>query len=325
MVNPNIRKRQLIMKQNFEELFLHIISKGKKDNTYKFALAKFLLDTSLNCNEVVDTKISYVDIAEAYLKYYWFQECKYKIKQDFKQSTQPILISIIQKYCGTEYIPDSYKKYFKKNQYEKLIIKEIEKKCLSDVIPRFQPIDKNLFYEHNHIRSLKKFKIPDVNQKYIILKKDSIKFFKDNYQLLHKALILEWAKFLEKTNFTPKLISKIENLGNTKRSSLNKFKKILFEVGENKNCFYCNKKLEKQHIHVDHFIPWSYVYEDEIWNLVLSCSKCNLVKSDLLAEKVFLKKIKRRNEELNFIKENKDIEDYYNNCKQAGFLVFSYQ
>lgn len=67
-------------KMNLENLFIHIISKGKKDNTYKFALAKFLLDYSLKLQDIEDTKIYYDEISEAFLKYYWFQECKYKIK-----------------------------------------------------------------------------------------------------------------------------------------------------------------------------------------------------------------------------------------------------
>lgn len=129
----------------FEELFIHIISKGKKDNTYKFALAKFLLDYSLNLRDIEDTKIYYREISEAFLKYYWFQECKYKIKQDFKQSSQPVVITIIQNFCGTEYIPDSYDKYFKKNKFKEDLTKLIEKKCLNDVIPRFQPWEHNNF------------------------------------------------------------------------------------------------------------------------------------------------------------------------------------
>lgn len=309
-----------MMKQNFEELFLHIISKGKKDNTYKFALAKFLLDISFNMKEIRDTKISYKEIAEAFLKYYWYQECKYKIKQDFKQNSQPMIISIIQTYCGKEYIPYSFQTYFKKNNILNQIVEEIEKKCLFDVIPRFQPIGSSLFYQHNHIKNLNKYRMPNVNNKYIVLEKYAIEFFKNNYQLLHKALILEWAKFLEKTNFTPRLISKIENLGNNKRSSLKKFKKILLELDKDKKCFYCNCVLEDKKTHVDHFIPWSYIYDDEVWNLVLSCSDCNLSKSDFLANIKYLEKIKTRNLKFDFIRDNKNIEDYYNNCKKSGFL-----
>jgi 5-methylcytosine-specific restriction endonuclease McrA len=304
-----------------EELFIHMISKGKKDNTYKFALAKFLLDYSFKIEKVEDTKIYYDEISEAFLKYYWFQECKHKIKQDFKQNSQPVVITVIQNYCGTDYIPISYENYFKKNIFKNDLTKEIEKKCLNDVIPRFQPDEHNHFYIHNHEKSDKKYKIPSNENRFILLKKESILFLKRNRELLHKSLILEWAKFLEKTNFTPRLIAKIEHLGETKRSSLSKYRKILLELDNSKKCFYCNCDLDDNDIHVDHFIPWSYVYDDELWNLVLSCTSCNLKKSDYLPNENSLIKIKNRNEKFNLVQINKDISEYYHNCKKAGFLA----
>jgi len=313
------------MNYDLEQLFINIISKGKKDNTYKFALAKYLLDKSKNLKNEKDTLLSYADISEAFLKYYWVQECKYKIKQDFKQNSQPVVITIIQKYCGKDYIPTSYDKYFKnKELVKKNMIQDIEAYCLRDVIPRFQPKECNTFYSHNHTvnKNGKKFNMPAKVNRNIILNADTIKFFKNNYELLHKSLILEWAKFLEKTNFTPKLISKIENLGNNKRGSLNKFKKILAQIDN--SCFYCNKNLNNEKTHIDHFIPWSYVFEDEIWNLVLSCSSCNLKKSDYLATEECLTKIDTRNSIHNFKNINQDINEYYYNCKKSGFLEYSH-
>lgn len=305
-----------------EQLFIHIISKGSKDNTYKFALSKFLLDFSNNNTKNKEYKITYDEVAEAFLKYYWFQECKYKIKQDFKTSSQPLVISIIQKYCGKEYIPYSYEKYFKKNPSIKLsLINEIKKDCLNDVIPRFQAKGSFEFYEHFHILSenKKRFKTSPKDKKYIILSKESHLYFSSNYNILSKLLILEWAKFLEKTNYTPKLISKIENLGNVNRSSLLKYKKILTQIDN--ICFYCENDLNGKKIHIDHFIPWSYIYEDAVWNLVLSCSSCNLKKSDYLANKTFLEKIKERNDINNFKNSNKDLSLLYENCHKSGFLV----
>lgn len=66
-------------------------------------------------------------------------------------------------------------------------------------------------------------------------------------------------KLLEKTNFTPKLISKIESLASPKRLSLNKYRKILLETTD--LCFYCEKPLVENQIDVDHFIPWSYIFD----------------------------------------------------------------
>lgn len=95
-----------------QKLFNSIVDRGVKDNTYKFALTKFLLDYARE-NELSGTKtITYSVIAENFLEYYWFQECKYKLKQDFKIERMPMVIRIIRKYCGEEYIPENYEKYF---------------------------------------------------------------------------------------------------------------------------------------------------------------------------------------------------------------------
>lgn len=301
--------------------FLKIISRGIKDNTYKFSLAKFLLDFAKKSNLNLKENIPYKDIAEKFLEYYWYQECKYKLKQDFKVKRTPVILSIIRKYCGTEYIPQSYEKYFKNRVLAKeSMIREIENKCLHDVIPRFQ--DRYCFelYIHHHKLSDtgKKFKLPSKEKRYIEIPLSTQTFLKENYYELSKILIYEWAKFLEKTNFTPRLISKIEELGIKKRRSLNKYRKILLEI-DTTNCFYCNDPVFENDIHIDHFIPWSYIYEDSIWNLVISCSKCNLKKSDNLAPRNFIENICNRNKSLGLNEYKKDINEYYENCQKSGF------
>ena len=305
-----------------KKLFIEIISKGAKSNTYKFALAKFLLDYSRTQTSIEsDHEISYNKIAIKFLEYYWFQECKYKFKQDFNKNKMPIVIRIIQKYCGTEYISDSYEKYFKtRKDIQEKMVEKIEKKCFSDVIPRFQPRDKNLYYQHFY-KAKENHDYFSTTQNTIIIKKEALNFFKDEYEVLSKVLVLEWAKFLEKTNFTPRLISKIELMKDPKRSSLMKFRKVLLEM--NKECFYCGVLLEKFDIHIDHFIPWSYMYEDEIWNLVPSCSKCNLIKSDALPPKECVEKIITRNQINNLSSRNSNLLDYYDNCSKAGFKILN--
>ncbi|MFT8323076.1 MAG: HNH endonuclease domain-containing protein [Bacillus sp. (in: firmicutes)] len=64
-------------------------------------------------------------------------------------------------------------------------------------------------------------------------------------------------------------------------------------------CFYCGKEIKRKNAaHVDHFIPWSFVQADQLWNLVISCSACNLSKNDKLAEQKFLTRLIDRNEQL---------------------------
>ncbi len=322
--------------KDFEFYFNYILTKGRKDNTYKFALARFLLDFArdsdeTDINDAIKNKskiaIKYNTIAKYFLKYYWHQECKYKIRQNPHLEKPPLIIQIIHKIFGKNYIPDIFKRM--PQDKIKKAESEITKKCFSEVIPRFQIIHegrkfsgKTIFYEHSGLD----------HEIHII--PEALHLLKENYTFLLKAVLFEWAKFLEKLNSgLPKLISKIEN-EEIKRASLAEYRKILELYF--KNCFYCNKKLEGQEIHVDHFIPWSYVFEDELWNFVLSCGVCNCEKLDSLASKNYLDKIIERNttyeskipklkNSLNILDSGKGwkkaLKDHYANCMAYGFTV----
>ena len=47
---------------------------------------------------------------------------------------------------------------------------------------------------------------------------------------------------------------------------------------------------------MDHFIPWSFIKDDNLWNLVLSCSQCNLKKSNRLTPDLFVDQLIQRND-----------------------------
>ncbi len=183
---------------------------------------------------------------------------------------------------------------------------------------------------HKPVPKFDKYHGIDINPK-------AATFFKKYNRILEKVIILEWAKFVEKFNNTPKLIEKTEggkierNLGKAK-----KFTKILQESGFN-TCFYNeDHNLTEGEIHADHVIPFSYIREDELWNYVLSCKKCNLAKSDYLPPEEFLVNlIDRNNDEKNrripelekslskFTDEpDKEIWRHYKNALGDGFIEF---
>jgi CRISPR/Cas system Type II protein with McrA/HNH and RuvC-like nuclease domain len=114
------------------------------------------------------------------------------------------------------------------------------------------------------------------------------------------------AKFLESNNTIPHInyiLGKVETI--SKRESLSKYLEILTRY-DNESCFYCGKaiKNEKRNIHVDHFIPWSFIQNDNLWNLVIACQKYNIQKSDKIANEQYLDHLLIRNQEL-----SKEIED----------------
>ena len=73
------------------------------------------------------------------------------------------------------------------------------------------------------------------------------------------------------------------------------YRDILFREFESK-CFYCGKTVNLKHVAVDHFIPWSFIKDDNLWNFVLACPACNSRKSDKLANAEYLDILVKRNE-----------------------------
>ena len=53
---------------------------------------------------------------------------------------------------------------------------------------------------------------------------------------------------------------------------------------------------------MDHFIPWSFIKDDQLWNFVLACPKCNESKKDKLPDEMFLERIIRRNDKERLLK-----------------------
>ena len=113
---------------------------------------------------------------------------------------------------------------------------------------------------------------------------------------IEKINYYEWARFLERANkdeVMDHLLSKIDE--STKRDNLDYYRDILFKEFENK-CFYCGRKIYLGKVQVDHFIPWSFIKDDNLWNFVLACPQCNGNKSNKLADPIFLDKIISRNQ-----------------------------
>ena len=104
-------------------------------------------------------------------------------------------------------------------------------------------------------------------------------------------------------------------------------KRMLRMCEESKKCFYCDKNVEDAsiQIHYDHFIPWSFIYDTEIWNLVVSCQACNTSKSDKLAPESCMAKLLARNEKYPKLVENlgdgwkSEIKKQYNGCRDCEF------
>lgn len=104
---------------------------------------------------------------------------------------------------------------------------------------------------------------------------------------------------LEGFNYSPRISRKVRAIDedNIKRSSLKKFHKyldLMFEDGR-RRCFYCNEVTDGTDISVDHVIPWSYMFSDDLWNLVYCHKGENSQKSNRLPSEEDIIRLENRN------------------------------
>ena len=104
-----------------------------------------------------------------------------------------------------------------------------------------------------------------------------------------------WALFLENTNrLAPRIVQKVQRTA-IGRQSLQRYMTILRRDADER-CFYCARPFDvTARATVDHVIPWSFLLEDPLWDLVLCCAPCNSSKSDWLPEARMIEALLVRN------------------------------
>ena len=327
--------------------FLSILSRGSKANTYKFALARAILEY---CHgdprgagregEEEDRqsvlRIPYEYLADKFLRYYWHQEYVLHMRQNYDEKHVPHAITKLKDVFEKKNMPVDYSllKESDKDRARKLILKNVfghARSKTSIVVPRFQRIPVG-----NRTVEVRSFYDYDDDEQAITLKPEAFEFFQKYYRLLSKAVLVEWTRFLEPINPTlPRLMTKIEMMA-AKRKSLTKYHNMLRPFTD--CCFYCCAKLEPRCIQVDHLIPWTYIYDDNAWNMVLACQSCNGKKSNSLPKDEFCDGLVERNrrhqdeipklrESLDLINRRRGWEDeiraHYRTCHEYGFGIVS--
>jgi len=106
-----------------------------------------------------------------------------------------------------------------------------------------------------------------------------LEYLSINYSVIRGWALYEWAIFLQKRNpNTPSILHKIEPP--SKRSPLKQQCLFWNEVLETDSllCIYSGAVLKTGAFHLDHFIPWSFICHDELWNIIPASPSANLTK-----------------------------------------------
>lgn len=256
-----------------------IVLYGLNQATYKIALGKTIIElTSLG-----KESIEWNQLSKAYLDNY-IARLK---KNPFPQQNNPA------RKTKMERIVDSLERG--SIDYS-TAISLVETEAFNDVIPRFQTIgtDKEIVGE--------RFYHFDFGKK-LYLHDSTFKIVEDSKTELIEELDARWS--LLEGAFS--MVHGDWHLSNSVRdiylengySRTNITGNIPFLQGYQGNiCFYCGEPIENNDIHVDHVLPRQFIQHDEIWNLVLSHSICNMHKNDSLIGKHYFEKLIARNENI---------------------------
>jgi 5-methylcytosine-specific restriction endonuclease McrA len=280
---------------------------GTTKMSYKYGLLKSLIENLYNVNEKLE--LNFNDLFYSFTKIYWNLVIHHNLWQSNDQKQMSSIQNVLEDACSINSIPRelTFDKLSDKLQLD--ILKSVKKIGKKYVIGAFYSDTNNFFYAFDLKKEYLKFNQPVYH---FLQKYQRIITYLTNYHL---------SKFLETYNSVPNInyiLNKVDTI--SKRESLEKFYNILSCYYET-SCFYCEKKITKgnRNTHIDHFIPWSFIQNDNLWNLVIACQKCNTRKNDKLAEKKFLYEILDRNDNLSE-KMKQENEDYFRNYKSDKLI-----
>ena len=298
--------------------WLDIIENMANENTYKLAWGRSLLECVRNVDIVLPFhNFSFTEIGLRMLRYYWNQVAFFNLRQG--PAKKPILVQETEKLIQfvNEIRQTNTPLWFDHAesillQYPliyKTALNRIAKVLGHDVAWRFMRIkgvDHPLY-----TLDLKNHKVGFTMHQVMVLKEYAY--------ILSQLLNYRWAQLLEKFNQSPEIALKVKGLSQEKlrRSSLKQYRDILLSTIHNGAIidFYTGQPLSLSEISVDHVIPWSFMYSDDIWNLVLTSKSYNSIKNNIIPSDSTIKRLQVRNKDL--LKKLPQDSKYYRDLKMA--------
>lgn len=147
-----------------------------------------------------------------------------------------------------------------------------------------------------------------------------IKFLHDHKIMLRNGINNALTRYLERINrLTPQIANKVDYIPGP-RPQLDAKMRLLLMKWQDSRCFYCGRAVSTWH--VDHVIPYNFVFATDLYNCTLACRQCNCQKSDMLPDRDLFCGVVERNggitEYLDLQKTTYDEEAYvhlYETCK----------
>ncbi|PKR76809.1 HNH endonuclease [Halalkalibacillus sediminis] len=284
-------------------------NKSMKSSTYKFALIKSIIENLYQVNDKYE--LTYDQLAYGFAKVYWNLVVHHNLVKQNRGQKSAQAVTVMLDFQRTYGIPKEFSFDKINNSLQLKLVSKMKTVMKSNVYGALYGDTKGQFYAFDH--KTEHFKV----------KPSVLEFMRKYQRLIVNLTNHHMAKMIEDLNEVPSinyLLDKVESIA--KRSSLKPFEKVLLHHFE-ASCFYCGKDLSNRNrkTEVDHFIPWSFVQSDQIWNLVLSCRTCNNNKRAKLPHDQYLELIVERNDALKSYESEMLMKNYHD---QKIILLYDY-
>lgn len=171
------------------------------------------------------------------------------------------------------------------NKFEKIdLLKFVPYRLLSPFFTE-QIKGLNAVATHKKIEHLsQEFESPSIykiTENSISIKAEWLAYFQENFAIIEAWSLWHWANYLQKKN--PNVLAILNKLQKpSERLSIQKQTKYWQTVlnAQPFNCIYSGDELTPSNLSLDHFLPWSFVGHDQLWNLIPTAQDINISKSD---------------------------------------------
>ena len=266
---------------------VRILEYGLNTNSYKFALLRSLAEIAQETTQY--RPIPYQSLAEKFLNYYWPLTILFRIRQATDPTRDPVVMKFIRREAeelklSPNYALEKYRQAFP-TRYSDLVNRCCQNGgCFDEVIPRFHVVHRQVIQPT----------IYSYSKNGLFWEPATVSFLRDYGSVIKSLAIGSWVRFTEQYTNAPRLYEKIRGAKPERRHV--RYRGFLLKL-QGAHCFYCQAEGGEM-VAVDHVIPWCYVLEDRVWNLVLACKNGNSAKSNQTPADRYIDELINRNKTL---------------------------
>lgn len=110
-------------------------------------------------------------------------------------------------------------------------------------------------------------------------------YFRRNFDIVNAWIMWELARYIQRLNpNVPGIAAKLDDAAAPKTTRQRQFWRRVMESRPSMYCIYTGERIDADSFALDHYLPWSFVAHDNLWNLVPVSEAGNADKSDNLPD-----------------------------------------